>query len=1118
MALGSAALVGAALATWLAVFGANLYVVDKLHGADLALAGETHVTSVSAAPAEGALRGGLPASECVSSPFPPLAPDDSTANTIRLPTEEVWAYLPYLPENGFASLAAGVRHVDSLLVEWFRIDAPDGRLAGFDRETEEQGYVADLIARERGRMEVLPLATVGPGALTTDDTGPVQRATLARDISRAAAADEVAGFCLMPVGIGPEETGALADLLARLDVALNADGRKSCLVTGRDDGLIGDPAFANLVDNVVYKTFAEPWIGDPPGPLAPSVRFGADVQAALDFVGPGRLVVMLGSFAADWSRGVAAPETIPVAEAFARVARNRGVLDFPAETGNLRLRFDDAAGRAHEVWALDAVSLYNQMRTLSELELRRVGVWGMGFEDPSMWPLLAARNLTPELAALYLGRVDLSTFVSYEGDGPFHQLVRPAAPGTRFLRFGPDGMTPIAQGFDPFPSPAIVRRFGSVGPEMVAITFDDGPDPKYTAEVLDILKDRDAKATFFVVGSKVLAEPDLVRRMLDEGHEIGSHTFLHPSLEKVPDTRTLLELNAVQRLLVAVTGHGTVLFRTPYGRGEGPITGDSAAPMARIEQGGYLIVGSDVVPPDWLDTGAEGLVDHAMNWLATEGGNVIVLHDGGGDRSDTVAALGPLIDRLRADGYRIVSLAGMLGVSREAVMPPATGPGSILDRMSFGLFSALGGVLATVFWVVVVAGVLRALFVLLLAHLRRPHAAPPTPTGAAAPPVTVLIPAYNEEKTILGCIASVFASDYPALQVIVVDDGSTDHTFRRVAALAETEPRLRLIHEANAGKWAALDLAYRALETEIVVAIDADSMVDPAAISAMVRHFADPRVGAVAGKVLVGNRAGLLTRLQALEYLTAQNIDRRAAEVLNGMLVVPGAIGAWRAEAVRKAGLYSPQTVTEDADLTVSVIRAGYRVVYEERAFAVTEAPERVRPFLRQRLRWSFGMLQTGFKHVRGAMRQRLGVGLVTLPDLLLTGFGLSLLAPLADLILLTALADLLVDSVLGRPAPGSDTTLWMLLGYAALPLLDAVIILAALRFDRGESYWLVLLIPFQRFFYRQLLYATAWRAMIRATIGKLAHWGKLARSGTARLPGQDAGASPAKGASQPAE
>jgi peptidoglycan-N-acetylglucosamine deacetylase len=1104
---GLSAVVGAAAFAWFTVFVMTLYLVDKLPGSSLDTANAPEASAVSATAPPGAMRGGLSAAACVKSPYPPLADKAGAEGAVRLPTETVWAYLPFQPENSHASLATGARQIDVLLTDWYRLDAATGALVAHPRDNENQEQAARTIAREGGRMAVMPVVTVVGGALGAGG-GAGRSEALAAQLAAAAAADGAAGMCLMPEGIDTDEFPAFARLLSRLDSALASDGRSSCLVTAPADGLLGDPQIAALADHVVLKLFREPWIGDPPRPLAPQGWFENTVATALDTVGRGRLVVMLGSFASDWSVTRAAPDTLSFAEALRRVEQNGGRLGFQRDVANLRLRYHDRDGGSHEVWALDAASLYNQLMALSGLDLRQVGLWALGFEDPSIWPLLAARSVTPDLAAHYISRVDLSAFVSYIGQGPFQTLARPTQTGLRFVEFDESGRRIVAEGFNPPAMPVTLRRFGAVAPDQVAITFDDGPDPAYTAAILDVLRDREAPAAFFVVGANALGSPDLVRRMIDEGHEIGSHTFLHPSLESVPPLRTRIELNALQRLLATITGHGTVLFRNPYGRGEGPITGASAAPIAVVTEGGYLMVGSDVVPPDWLGLDTAAIVDFVTDQLATEGGNVIVLHDGGGDRAATVAALGPLIDRLRADGYRIVGLADLLGVDRAALMPAAQGPATMLDKVSFGLIGLAGTWLVGLFWVVVLAGALRALAMLGLAHLRRPHPAYPAGTGAA-PPVTVLIPAFNEETTILRCVESVFASDYPDLRVIVIDDGSTDHTYDKVIEVAERDPRLCVIHEPNGGKWKALDTAYRVLVTDIVVAIDADSMVARSAISQLVRHFEDPEIGAVAGRVQVGNRRGLLTRLQALEYLTAQNIDRRAFETLNAMPVVPGAIGAWRTDAVIAAGLYSSQTVTEDADLTVSVIRAGYRVVYEPAALAVTEAPERVGAFLTQRLRWSFGMLQTAVKHLVGAMRQRKAIGFVALPDLLLVGFGLAVLAPLADLVLVTTLIDLAVDAALGRPAPASDIRPMIALGYLVLPLLDIVTLLAAMRFDRSEPLWLVLLFPFQRLYYRQLLYITAWRAMLRALFGRLTGWGKLARTGSARLPAGEEQPSP---------
>jgi len=322
----------------------------------------------------------------------------------------------------------------------------------------------------------------------------------------------------------------------------------------------------------------------------------------------------------------------------------------------------------------------------------------------------------------------------------------------------------------------------------------------------------------------------------------------------------------------------------------------------------------------------------------------------------------------------------------------------------------------------------------------------------------------------------------------------------QLAKAFPAEPRLHVIQQTNAGKWSALNAAYALVESGVVVALDADSLILPDAAARLAQHFRDPRVGAVAGYVKVGNRRGLLTALQSIEYLTAQSIDRRAAELIRAILVVPGAIGAWRAEAVRAVGGLSGDTITEDADLTVTIQRAGWRVAFEPLAQSLTEAPEGVKAFLRQRLRWTFGMMQTGWKH-RGALRERRALGPIALPDLWLFGVGLGLLAPLADLVLLGLILHLGIDWALGVPPSGEDPSAKMIAAWLALPALEFLTLLLALRFQRDEPRWLLLLLPIQRLVYRPLLYLTVWRAVLLALIGRLATWGKPVRLGRIRAP-----------------
>jgi cellulose synthase/poly-beta-1,6-N-acetylglucosamine synthase-like glycosyltransferase len=315
-----------------------------------------------------------------------------------------------------------------------------------------------------------------------------------------------------------------------------------------------------------------------------------------------------------------------------------------------------------------------------------------------------------------------------------------------------------------------------------------------------------------------------------------------------------------------------------------------------------------------------------------------------------------------------------------------------------------------------------------------------------------------------------------------------------VANVYGDDPRVRLVHQKNQGKAQALNHGYRLAESEIIVAIDADTIILPDAVSRLVRHFANPKVGAVAGNTKVGNRVNILTRLQAVEYITSQNLDRRAFERFNAILVVPGSIGAWRKSVVEGVGGYSSETLAEDADLTVAIIRAGYRVTYEAGAIAMTEAPETLSQLLRQRLRWSLGIMQTGWKHKR-AIREGNGIGLVAIPNILLFGVILSLFAPIADIVFISALFRLGRDFI-HHPTmiPGLSSPA-IFIAYAAYLLSDVFLSALALVLEPKEDKRLLFWVPFQRFFYRQLLYIATLRSVGRALTGRLTGWQKLTRT-----------------------
>lgn len=367
------------------------------------------------------------------------------------------------------------------------------------------------------------------------------------------------------------------------------------------------------------------------------------------------------------------------------------------------------------------------------------------------------------------------------------------------------------------------------------------------------------------------------------------------------------------------------------------------------------------------------------------------------------------------------------------------------------------------------------------------------------PPMTLIIPAYNEEKVILRTVQSALDVDYPDLRIFVVDDGSTDHTRDIVRVQFADDPRVRLITQPNGGKWTALDHAVAEVETEFMAILDADSLVDPMALRHIVQPFKDPKVGGVAGTVEIGNRGNLLTAFQTLEYMHTQQVMRRAYEVFDGIIVVPGAMGAWRVKAVRDSGLVSGDTITEDADLTIAVHRAGYRIRYQEEARSYTEAPTTIRAFMRQRLRWTFGMFQVSWKH-KGAVLEGRPVGFISIVDAIWYQLITSVIYPFIDLYLLITLAR--VGFALVTPASLSDIhiPLQLSLAYMVIVFFDFANIVTAMILARRFEWQFFLIAPLSRIGYRQMLYFASIQAVASAILGRIAQWNKLERAGTARL------------------
>jgi cellulose synthase/poly-beta-1,6-N-acetylglucosamine synthase-like glycosyltransferase/peptidoglycan/xylan/chitin deacetylase (PgdA/CDA1 family) len=662
------------------------------------------------------------------------------------------------------------------------------------------------------------------------------------------------------------------------------------------------------------------------------------------------------------------------------------------------------------------------------------------------------------------------------------------------------------------PTAYMIQRYGS-RPGKVALTFDDGPDPQWTPRILDILKAKHAPATFFVIGKNMQAHPELVAREIREGHDVGSHTYTHPNIGATPVAETDLELNLTQRLFEVITGRSLRLFRPPYFGDAEPSTPAEVDPLITAQKLGYLIVGLRVDTDDWQKPDPKQIIQKGVNGVVADPKDapdgvtkqVILLHDSGGNRERTIEALPQLIDQLRDDGYQLVTVGDLAGLTPQQAMPPVKETFElVLDRIGFSFFRYVDAFFSFLFISAIALGVGRLVFLSSLAVFHNnawKRRRPPAFDEDKGALVSVLIPCFNEEKVIVGSIARILASGWKQLEVIVLDDGSSDNTAAEVEKAYAGEPRVTLLRFPNGGKAAALNKGLAVAKGEVVVALDADTLFPSDTIGRLVRWFADPSVGAVAGNALVGNRLNLITRWQALEYVTAQNLERRALAALGAVTVVPGAVGAWRRSALEALGGFPGETLAEDQDLTIAVQRAGWRVEFDPSARAYTEAPDTLKGLLKQRFRWSFGTLQCIWKHRKATFSTKHPVlGFVALPQIWLFQIFLALAAPLVDLAVIYSLGSALLDRMFHPVEWSADKLTQSLLYWAVFILVDLSAAALGMALERKAPWKDMIWIPVQRFGYRQLMYYVVIKAVLTAIRGPMVGWNKLERRATAAV------------------
>lgn len=746
------------------------------------------------------------------------------------------------------ALAQSCARFDLLMPDWFMADDRGLRLVPELSTIPRPGGV--LILPDLPADTVLPL--IRASGL------PPSEARLQSDISTLSIAYDIPGFCLNLSELQGSNQQAWITFVAGQNNTL-----LSCLVVAAEQVTrLPDPLVAQM-EKIIVLAFPGNVAGAPAA-LVDQHWFKQIVPEIVAHLPAEKRMLMLAAEGRSWRSGQGGSEAIGFADIMQRLQRYSTRPYFDPVSGNSSAGYIDEKGQRHQIWFADAVTLFNQMQVLDKNGIEDIGVWNLGHADPGVWSLLQ-----DPLDVAHLRISDLSRHIVYTDAGPFHSFEHAPVTGQRNIDVSEGRITGVS--WAELPRPWQIRRWGAPQTDLIALTFDDGPDERYTGRILDILRDHNTPATFFALGASMLGQNDIMRRMQAEGHTFGLHGFSHSHLEDMGEWWLESEIRLQQRMFATMTGQKPILFRPPYVPGSGPLRPDVARQMQRVDAMGYITLGSDIVPPDWTDLSADEITDYVVSEVQAGKGNVILLHDGGGDRENTVKALPEIIVQLRSLGYEFTDAAGLIGRENLDLMP-SSNPGGIVETMSFAVAGFFRNYFHIGFALMIGIGLLRCLIMLLGVWKRRP-AARTDPEWA--PSVCVIVPAYNEEKVILRTVRSILASDYKNLSVLVINDGSTDDTLVELYGAYATDARVTVLSQRNQGKWAAANTAVECSRSDIIVAIDADTLVDRDAIRLLVQRMSDPKVGAVAGNVQVGNPNQMLTRLQALEYISAQQIERR---------------------------------------------------------------------------------------------------------------------------------------------------------------------------------------------------------------------------------------------------
>ncbi|MGN6604969.1 MAG: glycosyltransferase [Ginsengibacter sp.] len=1032
-------------------------------------------------------------------------------------------YTPWNAQLSLPDLQKNADKINTIIPEWFFIDTATHKL-------QTRIDSAGLVLMKQKHLRILPILS-NFNSSKNDFDGKLLHNILKDSTSQnrfiRQVVDTLSFYGLNGINVDFEEiaektNAPLTSFQKKLYDELHA---KDMLVTMDVEPKNSDYDYRKLSlynDYIILMAYDEFNGSTGPGPISAQKWIEDALSWTSDRIDPSKIILGVAGFGYSWSDGKIDSLPLTYSDAINKAKTIDGKIIYDDDSYNLHYNYvtqsetDTSDVVNHEVWFTDAATTFNILRFSDEFPTAGTALWRLGSEDQRIWKFYN-RNLSNDSIENHPFNFDslktipiIHNSVTFQGEGEVLDILYSPQPGKISFEIDSSEELIAEQHYLQLPSGYVIRKFAedtTVGKgHKLILTFDDGPSAEWTPKILDILEREKVPAAFFVIGINAEQNIPILSREYNDGFEIGNHTFTHHNIAEMSLQRAALEMKLTRLLIESITGHSTILFRAPYNADSEPETYEELAPIQRSRSENYLTINESIDPNDWAPgISADSIFQRVVRQVESNNASIILLHDAGGDtRESTVEALPRIIEYFKKKGYVFTTVSDLMGKTRDQVMPRVTNARDRWTRQ-FNFFLAesaywAGQILFTLFIIGILLSVGRMILMALLASIqkRKEKNEPPflyslfSTEKTHFPLVSIIVPAYNEEVNAVRTVKSLLLQDYPNIEVIFVDDGSKDRTFATVNKHFSRKSNVHVYTKPNGGKASALNFGIEKSNGDFVVCIDADTQLKADAVTLLMHKFDNEKVAAVAGNVKVGNEVNMITRWQSIEYITSQNFDRRAFDLLNCITVVPGAIGAFKKEAIIEVGGFTSDTLAEDCDLTMRLLRNGFIVRNCTQAISYTEAPETFRQFLKQRFRWSFGVMQCFWKHRDTLFNSKYkNFGMIAMPNILIYQIILPILAPLADIILVLSLLAASFGIVVASIPH-------IILYYFIFTLVDIAGAALAFAYEKENHVKLIWMLP-QRLVYRQLMYYILLKSFNKAIKGELQGWGALKRTGTVK-------------------